>query len=174
MKRTWAFSVLLLIGLTVTAYGATDDAAQTAAQVKQRVEAIYKEAYAAYTNNDEDAPFPDLNSQFCSQDWNATVNAVLEIDKKNPDEMGFFDADYWVMGQDAADKIHIKDVKVVDVSNTKATVEMTIANFEPVSATLEMVFERGNWYIDNFIDRSMDIDWKDNMKEYIKEHGASR
>lgn len=168
MKKTVLFSVLLLFSLAVAAYGNTGDSQQ----VKQRVEAIYKTVFAAYNKAaGTEASVPDFDVRFCSKAWNDTKRKVEKIQERGDEP--FFDADYWVMGQDFSNDLHITDVKVVNISNTKATVNLKVHNFgHATPVTLKMVSERGNWYIDTIISEGWDV--KEGMKEYIKEYGKSR
>ena len=167
MKKTVLFSVLLFFSLAVAAYGNTGDSQQ----VKQRVEAIYKTVFSTYNRTNDYTSIPDFDSRFCSKAWNDNKKKVEKIQEQGDEP--FFDADYWVMGQDFSNDLHITDVKVVNISNTEATVNMKVHNFgHATPVTLKIVFERGDWYIDNIMSEGMDL--KEDMKEYIKEYGKSR
>lgn len=134
---------------------------------KKRVEEIYADVFGVYNKVNETQDMNLFSSRsfeqdYCSQAWNNTVAAVLA---KNEN---FFDADYWVMGQDW-DNVGIKDVKVSKVSDTVCTATLNLINFgasHPVSLTL--VYERGNWFIDNFVDGQGGLNWKENMLNELK------
>ena len=125
--------------------------------VLHRVEQIYKEVAAEYAKYDEDFESMDddgLDDRFCSTN--------------NPDEIGFFDADYWVMGQDSQD-LSASDFNLVEEKGDKAIVEFNLHNCGSITKVrLEMVRERGDWFIDNFIDLDNAINWKEEMKDYLK------
>ena len=131
---------------------------------KKRVEEIYADVFGVYNKANEAQSMEPLNARsfeqdYCSQDWNNLVAAVLA---KNEN---YFEADYWIMGQDW-DNVGIKDVKVSKVSDTVCTATFNIINFGTAHpACLTLVYERGNWFIDNFIDVKYSLDWKEGMKE---------
>lgn len=137
-----------------------------------RVNAIYQnvftESYGEDSDlNNQDVPSPE--EKYCSKDWNDLLDKVSDYDNTNsPDKMGFFDADYWIMGQDSGN-LSISDVEVTKMDENDATVELTLHNLgSNTRVRLDMVFERGNWYIDNFIDIDNSFNWKKEMEDYIK------
>ena len=140
---------------------------QNVKAAKKRVEEIYADVFGVYNKVNETQDMNLFSSRsfeqdYCSQAWNNTVAAVLAKDEN------FFDADYWVMGQDW-DNVGIKDVKVSKVSDTVRTATLNLINFgasHPVSLTL--VYERGNWFIDNFVDGQGGLNWKENMLNELK------
>ncbi|MBO4850401.1 MAG: DUF3828 domain-containing protein [Prevotella sp.] len=142
-----------------------------------RVEAIYenifKENFREMTDDDEgdlpqDIPSPD--EKFCTKDWNDLLEKVIEYDNTNkPDEMGFFEFDYWVMGQDF-DKLSISDVRVLKRDKDDAEVELVLHNMgSSTRVRLELDFERGEWYIDDIIDLDNDYDLREEMEAYIED-----
>ena len=110
----------------------------------------------------------NFDAAFCSSDWNEWLKRVIDYDKVNSEGMvGFFEADYWIMGQDWQD-LSVGDVQVMEMTDTTATVAFNLHNCGNVTAVrLEMVNEGNEWKIDNFIDVTRDVDWKANMKEYL-------
>ena len=105
--------------------------------------------------------------KYCSRDWNDWVTRVNNYDAEHDDGMeGFFEADYWIMGQDW-DKISVSDVSVASMTDSTAVVNLNLHNFNDIAVRLEMVLERDEWKIDNFIDVKNDLDWKAAMKEYL-------
>jgi len=149
--------------------------------VVNRVHEIYREVFTVYNAwSKDDAAVNlsnyDFDSQYCSRDWNDIVKRVKDFDDSHDEiEMGFFDADYWVMGQDA-NELSISDVRLIDLQQDKALVEFNLKNCGSISLVrLEMVLEGGEWRIDNFIDIDHnygDINWKANMKDYLKNNNA--
>ena len=140
--------------------------------VLHRVEQIYKDVAAEYAKYDEDFESMDddgLDDRFCSDEWKGLVAKVVDFDStNNPDEIGFFDADYWVMGQDSQD-LSASDFNLVEEKGNKAIVEFNLHNCGSITKVrLEMVRERGDWFIDNFIDLDNAINWKEEMKDYLK------
>ena len=112
----------------------------------------------------------NLDSLYCSQDWNEWAGRVNEFDKQHNDGMvGFFDADYWIMGQDWQD-LGVSDVAVTAMTDSTATVALNLHNCGSVTPVrLEMVKEADEWRIDDFISNDPAIDWKASMKEYLTE-----
>lgn len=151
---------------------------QTRPDVALRVENIYKEVCGAY-NKANQMDFSegmamlgkkDFDKQFCSKAWHKAVEQVNEKDSQNADEMGFFDFDYWVQGQDF-NQLSATDVRVVSIDGDKAVVALNLHNCGEVTPLrLRMVYERGDWFIDDFI---VKVDGRDDslradMDRYIK------
>ncbi|MBQ6227555.1 MAG: DUF3828 domain-containing protein [Prevotella sp.] len=109
------------------------------------------------------------DEKYCSKSWNDLLEKVIEYDTTHhPDDIGFFEADYWVMGQDF-DHPTVSNLKLVEQKGDRAVVDLDINNFEVIHVRLEMVNERGDWYIDTFIDLDNDLNWKKEMEDYLKE-----
>lgn len=174
---------LLLLFLVIVALSACSsktnveksDASSTldTAALVQRVTDIYEVALKQY--NDMDAHgsaenLINLDSLFCSDDWSSWVKRVNAYDRQAESGMGFFEADYWIMGQDWND-LNVTDIRVTAMTDSTATVELNLHNCGNVTAVrLEMLFENGAWNIDNFIDVTNDFDWKAGMKEYMSDN----
>ena len=61
------------------------------------------------------------------------------------------------------------DFNLVEEKGDKAIVEFNLHNCGSITKVrLEMVRERGDWFIDNFIDLDNAINWKEEMKDYLK------
>ena len=167
MKKTLILIAVMLINLITPAY------ADQAAQVKQRVEFIYNTVFAAYNKaakeeqtSNKPVPTPNFDSKFCSQEWNKKLSKWEEIQEKTGELI--IGADYWVMGQDFSPNLQLKNVKVINVSGNRATVKVFFHNFKDTTATVKLVFERGDWFIDDF------DDWKEGLEISIKEYSKSR
>jgi hypothetical protein len=90
----------------------------------------------------------------------------------NADGMGFFDADYWIMGQDWH-KLSISDVKFVERIGPWAEVDLKLHNFDKVTPLcLLMKLEDGTWRIDDFVDLETGAGLKEDMKKYIANETA--
>ena len=91
-------------------------------------------------------------------------------DAHNAGSIGFFEADYWIMGQDWQN-LSIDNVAVTSLTDSTALVDLSLNNCNNVTLVrLAMVKEQEEWKIDDFIDVSSDFDWKKGMKEYMKEN----
>ena len=153
--------------------------------VQQRVQEIYSDVFKEYNLEDSlrnldmlDGPGAsarrgDFNRNYCSREWNDLSRQIREIDSLyHADELGFWEADYWIMGQDWH-QLSISDIEVLNVSPTEADVKFMLHNLgEAKPVALKLVKEDGIWKIDNFKDLNIDMDWKRAMKEYVGQESA--
>ncbi len=153
--------------------------------VQQRVQEIYSDVFKEYNLEDSlrnldmlDGPGAsahrgDFNRNYCSREWNDLSRQIREIDSMyHADELGFWEADYWIMGQDWH-QLSISDIEVLNVSPTEADVKFMLHNLgEAKPVALILVKEDGIWKIDNFKDLNIDMDWKRAMKEYVGQESA--
>lgn len=184
---------LLAIAVMMTACqsgggGQEDSARQSSVAVRlsgteaeNRVRDIYAAVFKVYNEEDSmrnmDLPIAvgayghrgEFNAQYCSKAWNSLYREVNRIDSiYNSGALGYWEADYWIMGQDWH-QLSISDIKVVSVDEKEALVEFRLHNFDaakPVQVIL--VNEDGNWLIDSFIDVAAGLNWKSDMEEYVK------
>lgn len=186
-------AVLLVLG---SCKGQSDSAGETAAvdtveqpseaDVVKRVNEIYDAVFKEYNREDslrnldklgEDpgafAHWYEFIDNYCSSEWGSLVRKVAEIDSLyHKDDLGFWEADYWIMGQDWHN-LSISDVKVLSMAGSEAVVEFLLHNFDSAKpVTLKMVKEDGLWRIDNFKDNEVDMDWKRSLHEYVTEETA--
>ena len=145
------------------------------ASVVSQVRDIYAAVFKVY--NEEDSlslVLPTekkerLNTLYCSTEWNEAFNKVEEIHSLLN---GWWECDYWIMGDGLGLNLSISDIKVVSMDEDKAVVEFQLHNSDsalPVQPVrLIMVKENGIWKIDTFIDQA-GSDWKKEMQEIIKE-----
>ncbi|MBQ7510149.1 MAG: hypothetical protein IJT53_04505 [Prevotella sp.] len=150
--------------------------------LRERVQKIYANVTLFYNRldalrqNGEGGPtqWPDFDSLYCSEDWNRHVASVMDIDEKREGETGFFEWDYWTCSKDYA-FMYATDIETIDRTGDQGTVSLVLHNGDmKVPVLLNMVYERGDWYIDemtNNWNRLPDLpyfEWKSEMKEYIK------
>lgn len=145
---------------------------QPITDLKGHIQAIYADVRRNYPADHSGPPKNDvdLDVLYCSTDWNRTVESIKEKDAQKRNEMGFFEADYWIMGQDWGD-LTPQDIQVTmqDDSHAVITFEMDKMGGSVKKVQLNMVYEQGSWRIDNFIDRAYGLDWKQSMREYLAE-----
>lgn len=142
----------------------------------ERVSNIYKDVCDTYNAAQNDLNFTeklaekDFDGNYCTDSWNDILKEVIEFDKVNSvGEIGFFEFDYWIMGQDFQD-MSFHDVKVLDMHDNEATVGLILVNMDSdIKLKLNMKFERGDWYIDDIENQTMDFDMKKDMTEYLKD-----
>ena len=160
-KKT--IGLVMLTGAMLLSVGCTPKHA-TEEDVVNRVADIYRQVADAYTHDNPDTR--RLNSLYCSKEWNLLTLIIDSIDS-NLGEIGFFDADYWVMGQDYED-ISADSIRVEKMVADSASVMIRLHNLgNLIPVRLKMVNEQGNWMIDDFIDVKYNYDWKASMMEYI-------
>lgn len=153
--------------------------------VKQRVQEIYSEVFKEYNLEDSLRNLDQLEGlgayarsgefcrNYCSQEWNGLVSQIAEIDSMYHDgELGFWEADYWIMGQDWH-QLSISDVEVLSVTPSQAAVNFNLHNLDNVKpVVLLLVKENDTWKIDDFKDVNNDLDWKRSMQEYVEAETA--
>ena len=153
--------------------------------VVERVEEIYTTVFNVYNEEDslrnldihmENGVYErraDFEANFCSNEWNTLLKKVNEIDSLyHQNEMGFWDFDYWIMGQDWH-KLSISDVKFVERIGSWAEVDLKLHNFDKVTPLcLMMKLEDGTWRIDDFVDLETGAGLKEDMKKYIANETA--
>ncbi len=154
--------------------------------IKQRVKEIYDEVFKEYNLEDSLRNLDQLEGlgayarrgefcrNYCSREWNDLVGKIAEIDSLyHGGELGFWEADYWIMGQDWH-QLSISDVNVLSATPTQAAVEFKLHNLDNVKpVALMLVNEDGTWKIDNFQDVENDVDWKSSMQEYVEAETAN-
>ena len=154
--------------------------------IKQRVKEIYDEVFKEYNLEDSLRNLDQLEGlgayarrgefcrNYCSWEWNDLVGKIAEIDSLyHGGELGFWEADYWIMGQDWH-QLSISDVNVLSATPTQAAVEFKLHNLDNVKpVALMLVNEDGTWKIDNFQDVENDVDWKSSMLEYVEAETAN-
>lgn len=62
----------------------------------------------------------------------------------------FMDADHWSQGQDAPEDWSHSVESVSAITDSTAQASVIIHSFDELRVTLDLVFERGDWYVDNF------------------------
>lgn len=135
-----------------------------------RVRTIYDDVASIYNSSDTFAPagVTALKDLYCSSEWKDLKSRISQLDEKNG-EIGFFDSDYWIQGQDYGD-VSISDLAVESLSTDRASILFTLHNLgycRPMR--IELVLEDGQWLIDDFICLDGPVyDWKQHMEEYLK------
>lgn len=136
---------------------------QTETDVVSRVTDIYRQVSEMYSHDSPDMRY--LDSMYCSKEWNRLVETINKIDE-NIGEIGFFDSDYWVMGQDYGD-ISADSIVVEKMEGDSASVSIHLHNFGNIIPVRLKMVKEGDWMIDDFIDVKNDYDWKASMQDYI-------
>lgn len=126
------------------------------AYIRQRLDTIYghiRQMIAAETEDNRtyiSSAF-NLDSAYCSSRYYSLMKQALEITNETGDIL--FDYDHWVCGQDYSKDWHYKIREISDITDSTATAEMEIINFGNANdLSLSLLYERGDWYIDEFGD----------------------
>lgn len=109
--------------------------------IRQRIDTIYSHV---------DLRLGNLDSAFCTQRYCALQEKAMQLSE----ETGFIflDYDHWIMGQDVSPEWTYDTEKIDNITDSTAVVEMDIRNFSKHNyVLLELKFERGDWYVDDFV-----------------------
>lgn len=145
--------------------------------VEKRVNEIYSHVFSEYVKacdmdcpgNFSRAPFDSL---YLSEDFLHMINRVGDVEEILGGPV-CFDADYWIMAQDFGKNLSHKVLSTEIKNSREALVKINIHNFESdQEETVSLVFERGNWYIDNWTDEFGDMrkSMTEALEDYEKEY----
>ena len=126
---------------TATETVSADDGKHTADYITRRLGEIYQQRE---------------NAKCCSERYMKLYNEASQLSKRSG--MTFLSGDHWVQGNDVDEKWSYRILDVTDITPTTATARVLINNFTEREVTLRLVFERDDWYVDNFINE-MEGNW---------------
>lgn len=95
--------------------------------------------------------------RYFSKEFVDLYKRVVDHDKRNPGEIGFWDSDFWTNTQEG----YVKKVEILSVSGinsnkaivkTQFTIDFYNNEFENQTKVFNMTFENGKWLIDDFDD----------------------
>ena len=137
------------------------------ADVRKRITAIYDHIFGQYLTTD--LPFYADTCGYLSASYMKLYEQILEKDSLQED-IGFFDGDHWIMGQDWDKDLAMRIDSVQVESRSRATCYITITNCgSSERVTLPLVKEEGEWRIDDFILPALSSSEKKNMQAYLNE-----
>lgn len=110
-----------------------------------------------------------LDKSFCSKSWNKLLMAVRS--KEHNTGTLFFEVNKWTMTYDS-DLVSFDEFEVQDLNNDAnemtATVNFTVyASDTYTPARIELVYEDGNWKIDNFYHLKYGLNLRSQMWDYL-------
>ena len=111
-----------------------DSVRHTKEYITQRIDTIYK-----YRDD----------AVCCSNRYNELTNQACKIADEIEDL--FIDSDHWVAGQDIDPKWSYKIRNIKIESDSIAWAEMTIHNFSDRKVRLKLLYERGDWFVDDIL-----------------------
>lgn len=110
-----------------------------------------------------------LDKSFCSKSWNKLLMAVRS--KEHNTGTLFFEVNKWTMAYDSDlvsfDEFEVQDLNM-DTDEMTAVVNFTVytpATYTP--ARIELVYEDGNWKIDNFYHLKYGLNLRSQMWDYL-------
>jgi len=96
---------------------------------------------------------------------------VVDLKEKGIDEVGFYDYDHWIQGQDCDEKTSVRVLNVSRMEEKSAITHIEINNLgRRIRLEVPLVFERNDWFIDNFVENYKGelLDEKQNLKDYLQ------
>ena len=189
MNRIFIFAVAV-ITLTLTACGnktqgggdndslqtdslqADDATKHTEEYIRQRIDTIYKYCGGKAVQ---------IKGKVCDRSRFTTTRfnkLCAEVDRLcNVMDNIYFDYDIWVRGQDIDPKWSYKVKSVENITDSSAVARLLIHNFSDQNVVLDLRFERGDWYVNDFILSSGKYSEKDGelagMREYVRLMGMA-
>lgn len=123
------------------------------AYILQRLDAIYSDIRQRVVNSSDENPYIgsdfNLDSAYCSSFYYGLLKQALEIADKTNDVV--LEYDHWICGQDFSNDWDYQIQKVYDITDSTALADIIVINFgNKHDLTLSLLFERGDWYINEF------------------------
>ena len=124
------------------------------AYIRQRLDTIYGNIrQRVISETDDNHPYMgagfDPDSAYCSSLYYGLLKQAIDIADETGDIV--FDYDHWVCGQDFSEDWNYQIQKVYDITDSTAMADIMVINFgNDNDVTLSLVFERGDWYINEF------------------------
>ena len=119
--------------LSVNTAQAPSDAQHSAEFITLRIDTIYR-----LRNNEK----------CCSERYLALFNQARQLSEE--DGTLFIDSDHWIAGQDMDEEWSYELMSVNNITDSTAQATMNIHNYADQKVVLDLVFERGTWFVDNF------------------------
>lgn len=144
----------------------------TAEYIQQRIAAIYR----CYDNPQYDetgtrlmAPRANLDSIYCSTRYKALLKDALDLEDE--DDI-LLDYDHWTNSQDDTD-FTCKTVTISNLTDSTAIAKVNEENIgSSYAVTLALLFERNDWFVDDFITEEDGSSEKEYIKRYIEQKRA--
>ena len=133
----------------------------TGPYIRQRISTIYQDVPtpAGYSYN--------RDSAYCSQRYYALMTEAGQLCIQTDDIL--YDYDHWICGQDWSDDWSYTIDTVYNITDTTALADLTIHNFGDSKTTIALLFERDDWYIDDFSPSPDGNDDKQYLRQTIRQ-----
>ena len=155
---------------------ATPDSVKSEMAIQLEREALLERVRAMYTLVKHECIYLGgsvdndmLDKSFCSKSWNKLLMAVRS--KEHNTGTLFFEVNKWTMTYDSDlvsfDEFEVQDLNM-DANEMTATVNFTVyASDTYTPARIELVYEDGNWKIDNFYHLKYGLNLRSKMWDYL-------
>ena len=143
--------------------------------VLERVQNIYSliKQECTYMGGSTDSDL--LDKAFCSESWNQLLMAVRRQEYLT--NTLFFEVNHWTMSHDTElvnfDEFQVRNL-VISEDEMRAQVDFTVS--EPdnyIPARIELVFEDGQWKIDNFYHLKYMFNLRERMWEFLDDQSMA-
>ena len=110
----------------------------------------------------------------CSNRYNELTNQACKIADELEDL--YIDCEHWVVGQDIDPKWSYKVSNINIESDSIAWAEMTIHNFSDHKVRLKLLYERGDWFVDDILTTyvengvAKELSEQEHARNYISEN----
>lgn len=138
--------------------------------VLERVRTIYRvvKQECMYMGGSVDSDLLDLS--FCSKSWNKLLMAVRS--KEHNTGTLFFEVNKWTMAYESGlvdfDEFEVSDLTIGPDNERTATVTFMVYDSDSYTpARIELVYEDGNWKIDNFYHLKYMLNMRLMMSQYL-------
>jgi hypothetical protein len=138
--------------------------------VLERVRTIYRvvKQECMYMGGSVDSDLLDLS--FCSKSWNKLLMAVRS--KEHNTGTLFFEVNKWTMAYESGlvdfDEFEVSDLTIGPDNERTATVTFMVYDSDSYTpARIELVYEDGNWKIDNFYHLKYMLNMRSMMSQYL-------
>ena len=117
-----------------------------------------------------------LDKVFCTKSWNQMMLAVRR--KEYVTNTLFFEINHWTMTQEESmvdfDEFEVVNCEVKSPKERWATVEFTVYESNTYTpARIELVYEDGQWKIDNFYQLKYMLNVRESMYRYLNDDIAT-
>ena len=143
--------------------------------VLERVKTIYSLIHqeCSYLGGSTDSDL--LDKAFCSDSWNQLLMAVRRQEFLT--NTLFFEVDHWTMTHDTDivrfDEFEVRNCMFVD-DEMRAQVDFTVYEENTYTpARVELVYENGEWKIDNFYNLKYMLNLRERMWQYLDDETMS-
>ena len=143
--------------------------------VLERVQNIYSliKQECTYMGGSTDSDL--LDKAFCSESWNQLLMAVRRQEYLT--NTLFFEVNHWTMSHDTElvnfDEFQVRNLMISE-DEKRAQVDFTV--YEPdnyIPARIELVFEDGQWKIDNFYHLKYMFNLRERMWEFLDDQSMA-